>query len=65
MKMFPTKFEIYGNDNQDLIASFVGFDNETMQVEIQDMILDPKELKQISDLFTIAHSQYTDGFDNE
>ena len=59
MKMFPTKFEIYEDEN--LIAVFSGFDSECLQVEIDSRVLTPEELDEISGFFALAYEQYKNG----
>lgn len=59
--MFPTKYEILDDLEENVLAEFEAFDDSGFTVKIDDKVLEPEELFEIADLLNKAHRLLDEG----
>lgn len=64
MIAFPTKYEVYYDDKETMIAKFNMFDDESFDVEIKT-ILSSDDLRKIADLLDEVSEINEKGINNE
>ena len=64
MKLFPTEFEVYIKGDTSLQAKFKAFDDESLSITIDDMIMSIDDIREIADLFEQAQNMLRNGVEN-
>ncbi|TLP41074.1 hypothetical protein [Arcobacter arenosus] len=65
MASFPTNFEIFEDNETDLIATFSAVDSESLEVTIDKKILDGDELRELAVCLDKAKHLLKTGVNNE
>jgi len=65
MKLFPTEFEVYVEGDTDIMAKFKAFDEESLSITIDDMIMSVDDLREIVNLFEQAQNMLRDGVEDK
>ncbi len=61
MKLFPVEFEVYIEGDDALQAKFKAFDDESLSITIDDMIMSIDDLREIADLYEQAQDMLRNG----
>ena len=50
LKLYPTEFEVYDEEDKYQVDKFTAFDEETFSISIEDKIISPDDLRKIANM---------------
>jgi len=61
MKMFPVKYELYQDNDEDCICTLKAFDDESYEINIHNSVITSDELRDIADCLEFAEKSLKKG----
>jgi len=61
MKIFPVKYELYPDNDEDCICTLTAFDDECFEINIHNSIVTPRELRDIANCLEFAEEELKKG----